>query len=202
VSSFIATPGAFALFVVVACITPGPNNLMLLAVGLSRGTAASVRTALGVSVGWGIQVLLCGLGLGAIIHSVPGLARTIEVLGIVYLCWLAWRLFGATDLGEPAPMMGFSGAVAFQWVNPKALSMSLTTAGLFLVHGGPHPSWVSAVAVALGAILLSLPCALTWGLAGSLLSTTLSHPAAIRRFNVLAGVALLAVVMWLVVTTG
>ena len=196
-SSLIATPAAFVVYVLVATITPGPNNLMLLAVGLTKGHAAALRTALGVATGWGFQVLLCGLGIGAAIKAVPGLAAGIEVLGLLYLCYLAWKLWKAADLGSAAPMLGYRGAFLFQWVNPKALSTSLTTAGLFIVSPKVGSTFASAFAVAIGSMLICIPSTATWALLGVTFRTRLEKPGAAKRFNRLAAMLLIGMVIWL-----
>lgn len=194
----IRQPAAFALYVIVASVTPGPNNLMLVNVGIVRGSLSAVRTGLGVSCGWAIQILACALGIGAAVRAVPGLSGVIEVAGLAYLVWLAVRLLGSRELGKASPMHGFAGAIGYQWVNPKAVTMSLTTAGIFVVTTGGH-AWLSALAVAVAAALLNLPCVLLWGLGGARLSTLLQEEAAVVRFHRIAAGALFAMVAWLVV---
>jgi threonine/homoserine/homoserine lactone efflux protein len=93
-------------------------------------------------------------------------------------------------------MHGFWGAIGYQWVNPKAISMSLTTAGLFVVTGR-HLHLASAVTVAAAACLLNIPCVLTWALGGAALAPRLREPRLVRRFNRIAASALLVMVVWL-----
>lgn len=196
--ALISEPLAFAVFVIVSSITPGPNNLMLVNVGMLRGPRAATRTSLGVSVGWAFQVLVCALGVESAVRAAPGLTRAIDVLGLLYLVWLAIRLLRAHGLGEATPMHGFYGAIGYQWVNPKAISMSLTTAGLFVVTGR-HLHLASAVTVAAAACLLNIPCVLAWGLGGAALAARLREPRLVRRFNRIAAATLLAMVVWLAV---
>jgi threonine/homoserine/homoserine lactone efflux protein len=198
VRALINEPLAFAVFVLVSSITPGPNNLMLVNVGMLDGPRAATRTSLGVSVGWALQVLVCALGVESVVRAAPGLTRSIDVLGLLYLVWLAVRLLRAHGLGQATPMHGFYGAIGYQWVNPKAISMSLTTAGLFVVTGR-HLHLASAVTVAAAACLLNIPCVLTWGLGGAAMAARLREPRLVRRFNRIAAGTLLAMVVWLAV---
>lgn len=193
----IDDPGAFVVYVLITSITPGPNNLMLTTVGVTRGHIAALRTAAGVSVGWAIQMAVCGLGLAEVIHAVPILARIIEGLAVAYLLWLAWRLWRTDHIGSAAPSLGFRGAIFFQWVNPKAIVLSLSVAGLFVVHTGSALHLWSALAVALAAGVLNYPCVGLWGLAGSSMSSWLSRSEQARRFNRVAAVALVVLVLWL-----
>jgi len=201
VAHLLLNPGAFVLYVIVATVTPGPNNLMLMNVGLLKGHGAAARTGIGVSSGWGFQVLLCGLGIGGLVHAVPGLASGIDVAGLCYLTWLSWKLWSSDHLSSAAPMHGMGGAFLYQWINPKAISMSLTTAGLFVVksHGG-FPI-ASAFAVALGATILCIPSTLVWGLSGVALRDRLAVPSFARAFNRAAALTLVVMVLWLALTT-
>ncbi|MGC2192601.1 MAG: LysE family translocator [Candidatus Dormiibacterota bacterium] len=196
--ALVHNPGAFVVYILIASITPGPNNVMLTTVGVTKGHLAALKTAAGVSVGWGIQVAVCGLGLAEVIRAVPILAAIIEGFAIAYLLWIAWKLWHADQIGSAAPALGFGGAILFQWVNPKAITMSLSVAGLFVVHSGTaiHP-W-SALAVALAVVLLNYPCVTSWGLLGSSLTGWLTRPGQAQRFNRAAAIALVALVLWLV----
>jgi threonine/homoserine/homoserine lactone efflux protein len=196
VRALINEPVAFVVFVVVSSITPGPNNLMLVNVGIVRGPRAAARTSLGVSIGWALQVLVFGLGVVSAVRAAPGLSSAIDALGLAYLVWLAVRLLRAHGLGEATPMHGFLGAIRYQWINPKAISMSLTTAGLFDVTGR-HLHLASVVTVAAAACFLNIPCVLAWGLGGAALASRLHDQRRVRRFNRLAAGTLLVMVAWL-----
>lgn len=196
--ALINEPLAFVVFVIVSSVTPGPNNLMLVNVGVVRGSRAAARTSLGVSVGWSVQVLVFALGVESAVRAAPGLSDAIDVLGLLYLVWLAVKLLRSHGLGEATPMHGFLGAIGYQWVNPKAISMSLTTAGLFVVTGS-HLHVASAVTVAVAACVLNIPCVLTWGLGGAALAPRLHEPRLVRRFNLIAAGTLLVMVAWLAV---
>jgi threonine/homoserine/homoserine lactone efflux protein len=197
VSELIQNPGALVAYVLVACITPGPNNIAVTTAGVTKGHRAALATAAGVSVGWGIQVAICGIGLAAVIHAVPTLSRVVEGLAIAYLLWLVWKLWSADHIGSTGPVLGFWGAVLFQWVNPKAITLSLSLAALFVVHSGGVTQLFSALVVASAAGVLAFPCTSSWGLMGSSLSHRLSRPGAALYFNRAAGLALVGVVIWL-----
>ncbi len=62
---------AFALFAVVSSITPGPNNLMLLASGVNFGFRATVPHILGIGAGFAVLLLAVGLGLAALFLRWP-----------------------------------------------------------------------------------------------------------------------------------
>ena len=54
---------AFILFAFVTSVTPGPNNMMLLASGVNFGIRRSLPHMLGISLGFMLLVAAVGLGL-------------------------------------------------------------------------------------------------------------------------------------------
>ena len=120
---------AMAMFAFVTSITPGPNNMMLLASGVNFGMKRTLPHWLGVSLGHFVMLLLVGAGLESLLKSHPLIYQVMKVLGFAYLLYLAWGVArsGAPERnGEEATQpIGFLGAAAFQWVNPKAWIMAV-----------------------------------------------------------------------------
>jgi len=108
----------------VTSITPGPNNLMLLASGVNFGFIRTIPHMLGVGIGFFVMLLAVGFGLGAVFTAFPALHLVLKVLGSAYLLYLAWRIATTRSLAKEgkagAVPMTFLEAAAFQWVNPKA----------------------------------------------------------------------------------
>ncbi|MGO4841915.1 LysE family translocator, partial [Rhizobiaceae sp. 2RAB30] len=111
-------------------VTPGPNNLMLLASGVNFGFQRTVPHMLGIGAGFLVLLLSIGLGLGALLSAYPALHLALKFAGGAYLLYLAWRIAMSRSLsdsrGEKARPMSFLEAAAFQWVNPKAWMIALT----------------------------------------------------------------------------
>ena len=63
---------ALILFAFVAGVTPGPNNLMLMASGVNFGLRRTLPHLAGVALGFPAMVALVGFGLDAIFHAFPG----------------------------------------------------------------------------------------------------------------------------------
>lgn len=83
---------AFVLFAFVTSVTPGPNNMMLLASGVNFGLRRSVPHMLGVSLGFMLLVLAVGLGLGQLFQRWPLLHALLAWGGATYLLYLAWKI--------------------------------------------------------------------------------------------------------------
>jgi threonine/homoserine/homoserine lactone efflux protein len=180
-----------SLFVVVSSITPGPNNMMILASGVNFGFARSLRHLLGISLGFGLMVLLVGLGLHTLLEQWPMVYRVMRWVGAGYLLWLAWKLAHAappsTRAPETAHPIGFFGAAAFQWVNPKAWVMAVTAISTFLPEQA-QPVQVAALAALV--IAWNLPCVATWGAFGGAMRQILQDPRRLRVFNRVMALAL------------
>ena len=80
------------LFAVSAAITPGPNNIMLMASGLNYGLKKSIPLLLGVVFGFPVMIILVGLGFEIVFQNFPVLHEIIKIVGILYLIYLAWRI--------------------------------------------------------------------------------------------------------------
>ena len=185
--------GAFCLFAFVSSITPGPNNLMLLASGVNHGFRATLRHLLGVSAGFALMLVAVGLGLAELFERWPLLHELLRYVGAAYLLWLAWRIArsGSPAQAQAQPAMGFFAAAAFQWVNPKAWMMGITAYTTY-VQARDLPL---VLAVAALFAVINLPCLSTWTLLGSRLRGWMALGQRQRYFNLLMG-GLLVISLW------
>ena len=83
---------ALVLFAFVSSITPGPNNLMLMASGANFGFRRTIPHMLGIGIGFTLMVLLVGVGLSQIFTAYPVLHDVLKWASIAYLLWLAWKI--------------------------------------------------------------------------------------------------------------
>lgn len=171
-----------ATFAFVTSITPGPNNLMLMASGANFGFSRTIPHMLGVALGFVFLASMVGLGLAGLLTRWPLLHDALVVMSVAYLIWLAWRIANAGQPGEGRSggrPMTFLEAAAFQWVNPKAWAMALTAVTVY----APGTGWgaVLAVAAVFGAI--NLPTVSSWCLLGVRIRAFLNGPERLRAFN-------------------
>ncbi|MEI2416409.1 LysE family translocator [Orrella sp. JC864] len=186
-----ALMGSVALFAFVSSITPGPNNIMLTASGLSFGFRRSIPHMLGVTLGWMLLLVLCGLGLGALFRQWPPLHGLLQAAGALYLLYLAWRIAraGAVQAGQAgARPLSLLQAAAFQWVNPKAWVMTLGV----LAYTPEQHFLANLMLAALICGAVNLPCVSAWTAFGCALRQVLRKPAAVRAFNLAMAALLLA----------
>ncbi|WP_415922085.1 LysE family translocator [Tateyamaria sp. SN6-1] len=181
---------ALAAFAFVSSITPGPNNLMLMASGANFGFRASVPHMLGIGIGFVVMVMLVGAGLAQIFTTYPTSHTVLKTVSVIYLMYLAWKIATAAPTatsGSTGKPMTFLQAAAFQWVNPKAWTMALTAVTVYSPGTG---LWaIGLVALIFGAI--NLPAVSSWTLLGQGMARVLTNPARLRLFNWTMAVLLL-----------
>nr|CAD6616867.1 LysE family translocator [Rhizobium sp. TCK] len=186
---------ALVLFAFTTSITPGPNNMMLFASGVNFGFRRTIPHMLGIGAGFLSLLIGVGLGLGALMQSVPLVYTLLKFAGGAYLVWIAWKIGTSRSLSDGeagAQPMSFLGAAAFQWVNPKAWVMAVTAMATYTNPAAYVPT-VLLVGVAFA--LVNLPSVSTWAGFGSALRDWLSVPVRLKWFNVTMAV-LLVISLW------
>lgn len=186
---------ALISYAFVSSITPGPNNLMLLASGMNFGFVRTIPHMLGISIGFGAMFITIAAGLGQVFEAAPQLFTVLKALAVVYLLYLAWKIATAAplssgnDTSPESKPFSFVQAVGFQWVNPKAVAMALTT---LTVYTPQDPSWTVIGLVALIFSMVNLPSVGMWAVIGLQVRKLLANRKAQRVFNITCAVLLLA----------
>ncbi|MGI1680048.1 MAG: LysE family translocator [Cellvibrionaceae bacterium] len=100
---------------------------------------------LGVPAGFSIMLILCALGVGQWLLSIPYARLILNIIGSTYLIYLAWNLntavfkstqstkeknsYDSTTTNKP---MSFLQSASFQFSNPKAWLMAIVGVSLFI----------------------------------------------------------------------
>lgn len=164
---------ALLLLATAMSFSPGPNTTLSTALAANHGLRHSLRFVLAVPVGWVLLLLLCALGVGALITGVPALRWGIKTIGIGYLFWLAGKLWSSGQLlqAQSQPLLvGFGQGVALQFINIKAWLLALT-----IVAG-----WIAGQADATARLLVVLPVMALYALCSNLLYACIG--AALRQW--------------------
>ncbi|MEM9637021.1 MAG: LysE family translocator [Pseudomonadota bacterium] len=173
---------ALILFALVTSATPGPNNLMLMASGANYGFTRSIPHMLGISIGFGLMIVLVGAGLAQIFDAYPVSYTILKILSVLYLSYLAWKIATAAPLDSTAHEgrpMTFLQAAAFQWVNPKAWAMALTALSVY----APSQTLTAFALVAVVFATVNLPAITAWTVLGQQLARVLTNPRRLALFN-------------------
>ncbi|MGL4439316.1 MAG: LysE family translocator [Bosea sp. (in: a-proteobacteria)] len=185
---------ALVVFAFVSSITPGPNNMMLLASGVNFGFRRSVPHMLGIGIGFMVLLLCVGLGLGQVLERFPVIYTTLKYVGAAYMLWLAWKIARSGPMSDQPSQnagspMTFVGAAAFQWVNPKAWVMAVSAMATYTT---PSQYLFSVILVTLIFGAVNIPSVSTWTVFGVGLRRFLADPKLCRIFNIAMALALVA----------
>lgn len=173
---------ALAMFAFVASITPGPNNLMLMASAANFGLPRTLPHLFGIGIGFVLMVAMVGIGLAKVFAAYPVVYQVLQVLSVAYLLYLAWKIATAAGLGNSevsGKPFTFVQAMLFQWVNPKAWAMALTAISVY----APTTEIVSVLVVAGAFGLVNVPCITVWAMLGTQLRQVLTNQRRLRVFN-------------------
>ncbi len=172
---------ALVTFAFVASVTPGPNNLMLMASGANFGIRRTMPHFLGIVFGFLIMVVLVGTGLVGIFDRYPLSYDILRGFSIIYLVYLAWKIATSSPGAQAAggkPLTALQAAL-FQWVNPKAWALALTAVTVY----APSQSVAAVASIAIIVGLINMPSIFIWIVLGQKLKVLLAGGRWLRLFN-------------------
>jgi threonine/homoserine/homoserine lactone efflux protein len=173
---------SMAAFALASSISPGPVNIVALSSGAQHGFRASMRHVTGATVGFTLLLLLTGLGLHELLARLPVLTRTIQLAGVAFLLFMAWKLArddGRLDLAANGRGPSLMAGAAMQWLNPKAWVASVAGMGAFAADGDAVLVWQFAALY----FVVCYASIASWAYAGTFLRSRLSDASGMRLFN-------------------
>lgn len=186
---------ALAGFSFVSSITPGPNNLMLLASGVNYGFRRTIPHMLGIAAGFAFMLTCVGLGLAQLLLHAPLVYLGLKIAGGAYLLYLAYRIATSEPLetGDAnSDPMTFPQAAAFQWVNPKAWVMAVTA---MTAYTSSQDYLFTVAIIVVVFTLINLPSVSIWCVFGTGMRSFLSDARRLKIFNITMAV-LLVISLW------
>ncbi|GAA3577376.1 homoserine/homoserine lactone efflux protein [Marinobacter xestospongiae] len=159
---------AFLVAAVLISISPGAGAVNTMSSGLRYGVRNSLPAILGLQLGYGAQILLVGLGLGAIMASSAWALVVIKWLGVAYLVWLGWKKWhekpvtsGDTENASEAASRRFWQSALVNLTNPKATVFLVALFPQFLHAGEAHGEQLAIM----GLTLIVVDCVVMLGYA-------------------------------------
>ena len=160
----------FLLAAVLLTATPGPDNLMVLSVGLSKGRRSGIAFGLGCALGCLSHTVLAVVGVGAVIAASPAAFTALKWAGGAYLVWLgvqALRHAGAVRLsgdqsGAESLHRTFAKGLVANAINPKVVLFFLSFLPQFVDATAGQTPWQLGE---LG-VLFTVQAAVLFGLLG------------------------------------
>jgi threonine/homoserine/homoserine lactone efflux protein len=170
-------------FSIAMSITPGPNNLLLTTSGLTYGFRRTLPAMAGTLIGVGLLFAIAGAGVGALIMAEPRAQSGLRVFGAGYLVYLAWRLWRAGEVreAEGKPPLGVWHVAAFQFVNPKAWMMTVSTVSIYAAPAADYA--FTLIMVTLTFLIVSTPSIALWAGFGAGMKAVLKDTRRLKLFN-------------------
>jgi threonine/homoserine/homoserine lactone efflux protein len=124
-------------------VAPGPDNLQVLARGISQGRAAGLVAALGFAAGISFHTTLAALGVAALLKSSPIAFEAVKLAGAAYLVWIGIKAIRSKGLSSAHERPSQPLAVVFRQsvignlLNPKVTLFFIVFLPQFVnPHGG------------------------------------------------------------------
>lgn len=178
----------FLVAALLISVSPGAGAVNSMSCGLRYGVRKSLPTIAGQQFGYGVQIVLVGAGLGAIVASSNTALMVIKWIGVAYLIWLGiqkWREqpVEATraDLSGFSPRQQFWNGALVNLTNPKATIFLIALFPQFLVAGAAHGQQLATMGATL--ILVDILVMAGYALLASQLFRFMTTPKRQRQMN-------------------
>ena len=190
----------FLLTAVVLTATPGPDNLMVLSMGMSKGRRAGMAFGLGCALGCVSHTVLAVIGVSALVAASPWAFTLLKWAGGGYLVWLgiqALRYAGTSSVRTAVEEGGsvsqaFAKGLLANAINPKVVLFFLSFLPQFVDASRGDAPWQLG---ALG-LLFAAQAAVMFGVLGYFSGTVgtwlTRKPAASRWLDRVAGAVFVA----------
>ena len=158
----------FLTYTLITALTPGPNNILALSSVNQHGFRRSLRVLAGMSAGFLVLMLVCGIFTYTLISVLPSLTNWLVWIGAAYILWLAWKIANSSPAADDSSERPLSFWLSFwlQFANVKIILYGITALSAFVLPYTQNILSVTAVSV----LLAVIGCLgnLVWALAGHL----------------------------------
>jgi len=154
-------PASLAVFfgaALLLAISPGPDNLFVLAQSMTGGRRAGFMITLGLCTGLLVHMTMVALGVAAVIKASSLAFTVLKMLGAAYLLYLAYRAFRASGIAVSAAQGKslsltnlYSRGIIMNVTNPKVTMFFLAFFQQFI---DPENSPVHAQIILLGGVFI------------------------------------------------
>ncbi len=151
-------------------LSPGPDNLLVLSIGASKGRKLGMAFGLGCGIGCLSHTFLAALGISALIAASPVAFLGLKIVGGAYLMYLGWQalrskggLNSQSSNDTPSSALQLFGKGLFaNAINPKVVMFFLAFLPQFVASDRGDTPWQI---VQLG-VIFTVPACVLFGLLG------------------------------------
>lgn len=186
---------ALLIFLFPLAFSPGPGNLLFAANGARFGFRSTIAATTGYHIATVIVTFALGFGFAKVVTMMPTVLKAIQVIGSLYVMWLAWQLWraGKVENADAKPIGFWDGGILLV-LNPKAYVIIALMFSQFL-GGGSNVADVATVSVVF--TLNNLVAFTLWTLVGDAVARLLLDEANARHLNRFFGGLLGLVGFWM-----
>jgi threonine/homoserine/homoserine lactone efflux protein len=181
--------------------SPGPANIVFAMSGAKVGVKRSIPLLAGVDSVFIVKSIIVGFGLGEVVHSQPTLMNTIQLLGSVYLLYLAITFISShtTKLEGTTETLGFVDGLLVQVLNSKGWLMVFLMFTLFTEQSQEIFGQNGIIILIVWLAILNISMHFIWISIGELLSRVSSSKVYEKALNFFYSGCLALVAIWLII---
>jgi threonine/homoserine/homoserine lactone efflux protein len=175
--------------------SPGPANIVFAASGANVGIRKSIPLIAGVDTVFIIKSVLIGYGLGEVLHSQPLLMNMMQLLGSLYLIYLAVKFIKSSNTqveGNPNAL-GFLDGLLIQALNSKGWLMVFLMFTLFSEQSQLDFGDKGIAVLIIWLAILNISVHFLWVSIGDLLSRVSNNPLFEKGLNYFYAASLILV---------
>lgn len=117
---------SYLVYSLVTAYTPGPNNVVALHAVSRFGWSTGRKVLLGMTVGFFIVMLICGLSCYLLAGFIPSLVEILKYIGAAYIAWLGVHIMRSSPSESSAKNFSFWSGFCLQFVNVKIILYAVT----------------------------------------------------------------------------
>lgn len=187
---------SFLIYCMIATITPGPTNIVILSTVQHFGTKKAMNYSNGATIGFALLLIASAMLNSALITIIPKILIGMKIIGSCYMLYLAFQIF-RMDTSSPSANQTatFRSGFLMQFLNPKVIIFTMTVIPTFIM---PHYSAISAVATYIIVItLIGFLAFRTWVLFGVVFKDFLQKHNKIVKVLMALFLSYAAIMIWM-----
>ncbi len=185
---------SLAIFTFTTHITPGPTNIILLSSVLNFGYKKSLPYMIANIISYPAMMTFTALGIGVFLIKHPTLMFAIKIIGVIYLCHMAWKIATSTsnyntDNNIHSKPSTFWQGLIYPWLNPKAWIVYTSMISIYITS--THNNLLQIGVIVFFVFISMIITTYTWSLGGIALKRLSKNERFIKRLNVSMSILLI-----------
>ncbi|MFI8684736.1 LysE family translocator [Rossellomorea sp. NPDC077527] len=186
---------SFLLYCMIVTFTPGPTNIVILSTVHRFGAKKAMDYTYGATIAFGLLLVISAVVNSLLIEVIPKLLIVMQMIGSIYMFYLAYQLYNADSSKTVAQTGTFISGFLMQFLNPKVVLFTMTVIPSFIL---PHYTAMPAVSMGVFAITcIGFAAFITWVLFGTIFKRFLQHHSKVVNVLMALFLAYSGVMIWL-----